>query len=246
MAVRGLEPLAESGFTPVLPTLSARLGDPVRAVRIEAAWALRPSLDTNSPAGRDLLAYLHHNSDQPSGALQLGVYHMDRGDLATALDYFHRAVKWDTNSAPLHHALAVALSAAGRSAEAVESLQTACRLAPRDAEYRYKLGLALNEIGKLDAARATLEEAVKLDPQFARAWYNLGLAYSAQEKTEAALNALIRAESLEAASPQIPYARVTILARLGRTDEARAAAMRALELNRDYGEARQLLQSLGR
>ena len=246
MAVRGLEPLAQSGFAPALTALNARLADSVRAVRIEAAWALRHSLDTNSLAGRDLLAYLHHNADQPSGGLQLGVLHMDRGDLMTALDYFHRAVKWDTNSAPLHHALAVALSITGRSAEALESLQTACRLAPRDAEYRYKLGLALNETGKLDAARVALEEAVKLDPQFVRAWYNLGLAYSAQEKTEAALNALVRAESLDATSAAIPYARATILARVGRVDEARAAAKRALELNRDYAEARQLLESLRR
>ncbi|MSU60088.1 MAG: tetratricopeptide repeat protein [Pedosphaera sp.] len=246
MAVRGLEPLAESGVAPVLAALNARLADSVRAVRVEAAWALRHSLDTNSPAGGDLLAYLRHNADQPSGALQLGVFHMDRGDLATALDYFRRAVAWDTNSAPLHHALAVALSADGKSAEAVTALQTACRLAPRDAEYRYKLGLALNDVGKLDAARVALEEAVKLEPQFARAWYNLGLAFSAQEKTSDALNALIRAESLEPNSAQIPYARATILARLGRVEEARTAAARAVELNRGFSEARQLLQSLGR
>src|SRR6185436_18214521 len=40
MAVRGLEPLAQSGFVPVIKALNARLTDSVRAVRIEAAWAL--------------------------------------------------------------------------------------------------------------------------------------------------------------------------------------------------------------
>ena len=246
MSLRGLEPLAEAGFMPAASTLSERLQDPVRAVRIEAAWGLRRTLDTNSTAGRDLLTYLKHNADQPSGALQLGVFHMDRGDLARALEYFRRAVKWDTNSAPLHHALAVALSTDGKSAEAVESLQTACRLAPRAAEYRYKLGLALNEVGNLDGARQALEETVKLDPQYVRGWYNLGLAYAAQDKTEAAINALVRAESLDAMSAQIPYARATVLARLGRTEEAKAATRRALEINRAYREAQQLLQSLER
>ncbi len=246
MAVRGLEPLAQSGSEPVLKALRARLTDPVRAVRIEAAWALHHSLDTNSQAGTDLLASLRHNADQPAGALQLGVWHMDRGELATALDCFRRAVNWDTNSAPPRHALAVALSAAGRSAEAVTELQAACRLAPRDAGYRYQLGLAFNEVGQLNAARAALEEAVKLDPQFARAWYNLGLAYSAEEKSEPALNALMRAESLDSLSSQIPYARATILARLGRRDEARAAARRALELQPSFREATELLQVLGR
>lgn len=246
MAVRGLEPLVASENATVLAALNARLADPVRAVRTEAAWALNHSLDTNSPAGRDLLAQLHFNADQPSGAMQLGVFHLNRGNLPTALQYFRRAVGWDTNSAPLHHTLALALSMDGKATEAVESLKNACRLAPRDAEYRYKLALALNEVGQLNAARAALEETVKLDPQFSRAWYNLGLAHSAQNRPEDALEALLRAETLDPRSAQIPYARATILARLGRVEEARTAAMRALELNRDFSAAQQLLQSLGR
>ncbi len=106
--------------------------------------------------------------------------------------------------------------------------------------------LAFNEVGRLNDARANLEETVKLDPQFARAWYNLGLAYSAQEKLEPALDALLRAESLDARSAQIPYARATILARLGRTEEARQAARRAIELQPSASEARELLNNLSR
>jgi len=246
MAVRGLEPLAQSGSQPVLAALSARLSDPVRAVRVEAAWSLHHTVATNSTAGADLLAYLRHNGDQPAGALQMGVFHLDRGDHAIALDYFRRAVSWDENSAPLHNALAVALSVEGKTTEAVEALRTACRLAPNEAEYRFKLGLALNETGKLDEALAALEEAVKLDPVFSQAWYNLGLAYAAQNKSELALESLVRAESLDARSPQIPYARATILARLGRVDEARTAAQRALDLRPNFAEAQQLLQALPR
>lgn len=246
MAVRGLEPLAQSGSQPVLAALNARLNDPVRAVRVEAAWALHHTVDTNSTAGADLLAQLRHNGDQPAGALQMGVFHLDRGNLPAAMEYFQRAVKWDTNSAPLHHALAVTLSVEGKTSEAVEALQTACRLAPNEAEYRFKLGLALNEAGKMDEARAALEEAVKLDPKFAQAWYNLGLAHSALNKSELALESLVRAESLDARSPQIPYARATILARLGRVSEARTAAQRALELRPDFPEAKELLQALAR
>jgi tetratricopeptide (TPR) repeat protein len=246
MAVRGLEPLASTGQPAVMSVLNARLSDQVRSVRIESAWAMRSTVDTNSVAGADLLAYLRHNADQPGGALQLGVFHMDRGDVANAMSYFRRALTWDTNSAPLYHALAVALSMEGKATEAVDALRTACRLAPRDSEYRYKLALALNEVGQLDAARVALEETVKLDPQFARAWYNLGLAYAGQEKLDQALNALMRAESLDARSPQIPYARATVLARLGGTEEAKSAARRALELQPSYREAVELLQALGR
>jgi predicted CXXCH cytochrome family protein len=246
MSVRALEPLAQSGGQPVQLALRSRLDDPVRSVRVDAAWALHSSLDTNSTAGQDLLNYFRHSGDQPSGALQHGVFLMDRGDLVGAMVYFRRAVNWDTNSAPSHNALAVALSMEGKSDEAVQELQIACRLAPRDADLRFKLGLALSEVGKADAARAALEEAVKLEPQFAQAWYNLGLAWNAAGNTESALESLSRAETIDTTSAQIPYARATILARLGRAEEARAAARRALQIQPSYSDAAGLLQTLAK
>ncbi|MFO1513647.1 MAG: tetratricopeptide repeat protein [Verrucomicrobiota bacterium] len=244
MAVRGLEPYASVAGTPAAGALAKGLVDPARNVRIDAAWALRRTVNTNSTAGRDLLANLSHNVDQPSGAMQLGVFELERGNVASAIEHLQRAVSWDTNSAPLYDTLAVALSIQGRSVEALVALRTACHLAPRDAAFRYRLGLVLNEVGRLDEARVALEQAVKLDPQFAQAWYNLGLAYAAQKKPEAALEALVRAESLDATSAQIPYARATILAQLGRTDEARRAAQRALELQPGHSEAQELLRGL--
>ncbi len=246
VAVRALEPDASAEVTAASRAVAAGLVDPVRGVRVDAAWALRRAVDTNSTAGRDLLAYLRHNADQPAGAMQLGVFQLDRGDVASAVDYLQRAVSWDTNSAPLFDTLAVALSVQGRSAETVAALQTACRLAPLEAAYRYRLGLAFNEVGRLDDARLALEQAVKLDPKFAQAWYNLGLAYAAQTKAEAAVDALLRAESLNARSAQIPYARATVLARLGRVEEARRAVQRAVELQPDHPEAREFLRVLNR
>jgi len=244
MSVRALEPLAAPANALAQAALRQALDDSVRSVRIEAAWALHAALDTNSDAGSDLLTYLRYNADEPSGALQLGVFHLDRGDLNQALGLFRRAVQWDTNSAPLHHALAIGLSLEGKNDDAVQELITACRLAPREAEFQFKLGLALNEVGKIDAARSALEEAVKLDPQFAQAWYNLGLAYNASGRIESALESLSRAESIEPSSPQIPYARATILGRLGRVEEARNAARRALEIQPGYSDAVELLRTL--
>jgi len=245
-AMRSLGPRASALGTPAANALAAGLVDSARNVRIDAAWALRHTLDTNSTAGRDLLAYLRHNADQPTGAMQLGVFQLDRGNAASAVEYLQRAVSWDTNSAPLYDTLAVALSVLGRATEAVSALQSACRLAPRDATYQYRLGLAMNEVGRLEDARRALEQAVKLEPQFATAWYNLGLAYAAQEKLEASLDALIRAESTDPRSAQIPYARATVLARLNRLEEARRAAQRSLEIQPGHPEALDLLRALGR
>jgi len=244
MSLRSLGTQAPEPGSRVERALRAGLTDEIRAVRIEAAWSLRSSLDTNSTAGSDLLADLRHNADQPAGALQSGVFSFDRGDLSAAMKCFKRAVEWDENSAPLRAALAVGLSLQGRANEAVEQLRAACRLAPRDAEFEFKLGLALNEAGKPDEARAALERAVILDPQYSAAWYNLGLARNAAGETEPALECLLRAESLAPSSPQIPYARATILAGLGRRDEARSAAKRVLQIEPGYTPAADLLRSL--
>ncbi|MBM3841291.1 MAG: tetratricopeptide repeat protein [Verrucomicrobia bacterium] len=243
-AAHALAPLVEGSDARALNSLRFLLNDSVRAVRVEAAWALHGTLETNSVAGQELFYSLDLNSDQPSGAFQFGMFWMDRGNPGEALRWFERAVNWDGRSAPLRDALAVCLSTLGRSADAVRELEAACQLAPKDAHYRYKLGLAFNEVGKLAEAVGALEESVKLDPQLAQAWYNLGLAYSASGRLEEGLQASTRAESIDGASARIPYARATILARLGRIDEARRAATRALEIQRDHREAAALLEQL--
>ena len=92
----------------------------------------------------------------------------------------------------------------------------------------------------------SLKQSVELDPRFARGWYNLGLAYNSCGKTQEAIESLVRAESIDDHSPDIPFARATILARLGRTDQARAAARRALEIQPAYTQATQLLEMLSR
>jgi tetratricopeptide (TPR) repeat protein len=245
-AMRALEPLARGDNLPAQNAVRRGLSDSVRGVRLAAAWTLHETVATNSLAGRELLAYLNYNSDQPAGELQRGIFHMNRGDLPMAMHCFRRAVSWDANSAPLRHALAVALSMEGKPTEAVRELEAACRLAPRDAEYRYKLGLALNEANRVKEALVSLKLATELDPQYSQAWYNLGLAYSANDNDLAALDSLTRAEVLDGRSPQIPYARATVLARLGRTEEARAAVVRALELRPGYAEATGLLRMLER
>jgi Flp pilus assembly protein TadD len=63
-------------------------------------------------------------------------------------------------------------------------------------------------------------------------------------QTSEALAILDRAETLVPGDPHIPYVRATILLRNGRVNEARGAASRALEIQRDFQPARALLQRL--
>jgi len=227
--VRSLAPLVEDEV--VARAMQSKLNDPLRNVRIAAAWALRSTLDTNSPAATDLKRYMEINADQPTGQLQLGDYELARGNPTNALHFFETAVKWDPFSPAIRHDLAMVYSQLGLMQEAVAQLEQAVKLAPKEAEFHFKLALALNEAGDSPRMLTELEAAVKCNPSYARAWYNLGLARSGQGDDVGALAALVQAESADPSDSRAPYARATVLVRMGKSDEARSAARRAVELD---------------
>ncbi len=245
-AVRALGIAVRENNSAVRTALQPLLDDPVRSVRIAAAWALCATLDLNTRAGKELVHMLDLNADQPIGRMQLSQFTMLRGDTAGAIRQMRKAIAWDPNSPPFHHDLAILLSTTGDSQGAVSSLREAIRLDPENPEYSYKLALALSETGSTTEVVAALEKTVKLDPGYARAWYNLGLARSGMNQPEAAIAALLKAEAADPSDSAIPYARATIHARLGEKQQALAAAARALQLRPDFQEARQLLEALSR
>lgn len=228
----------------VTQALRRRLADPVRAVRVAAAWACRAQVDTPSSAGVDLSRFMSVSADQPAGQMQQGSWAMARGDLLLASEHYHKAVAWDPNSAVSRHDYAIVLARLNHPTEAIEQLQAACRLEPTNADFQFELALGWNEAGRSDQAIACLRAALRLDPGFAKAWYNLGLALSSDGKTEEALEALTRAESADSSDPRAPYARASILGRLGALEEARKAARKAIAIDPGFEPARQLLQSL--
>ena len=242
---RALDPLARGGDPRIDTALGKLQNDPIRKVRVDAAWTLRDRVDPRSKAGEDLLRTLAYNIDMPTGALQKGVYHLDRNEWQKAEEYFRWAIKLDGYSAPLRHEFAIALSMMGRTNEAIDALKEAIRLEPNEAEYHYKLALAWNEIGRTDKTVSSLVKAVQLYPRHPRAWYNLGLAHNGMNQPEAAIAALLKAESVAPNDPEPPYARATILYGLRRIPEAVEAAQRALEIQPGYTPARTFLQELG-
>ena len=245
-AVRTLGNLVRENNTHVRNALQPLLDDPIRSVRVAAAWALCDTLDLDTRAGRELVHMLDLNADQPAGRMRLAQFAMLRGDNTAAIRQMRKAIGWDPNSPPFHHDLAILLSTTGDHNGAVTAIQQAIRLDPANPEYHYKLALALNELGSTAQATAALEKTVRLDPGYARAWYNLGLARSGMNQPREAIAALLKGEAADPADAAIPYARATIHARLGQNKEALAAAARALRLRPDFPEARQLLQALSR
>ena len=244
--VMALGPAVRAGNTDAAQALVDRLEDPVRSVRVNAAWSLRSHVDPASVTGQELQHFLNLHLDQPSGQMQKGAWHLGQQDETSALKHYRKAVEWDPNSAPLRHELAVVFSMIGDQQSALKEIQEACRLDPTEGEYFYKQGLAWNELGKSGKVIESLKMAVQVDPRHSRAWYNLGLAQNGKGMREDALSSLIRGESANPFDPQIPYARATILMGEGRLEDAKRAAQRALEIQPDYDAARELLKNVGR
>ncbi len=245
-AARTLEVLAATNHPEAGAALRRMLDDPVRAVRIESAWGLRASLDTQTTAGRDLLRFLEHNRDQPAGLLQLGIFHLDRNNPNRAIGLLETAVSWDEASAPLRLALAVAYSQIGRKEDALRQMLEGARLSPKEGDVHFRLALALDEAGRGKEALEALQKAVALDPRHARAWYNLGLALSQAGRLNEALVALDHAGELDRESAMVAYAHATVFARLGRYEEARTEAKRASDLNPEMRQAAELYRVISR
>ena len=245
-AARALGASVRENNAEVRTALQPLLDDPIRAVRVAAAWALCATLDLNSRAGKELVHMLDHNADQPTGRMQLAQFAALRGDNASAIRQMQKAILWDPNSPPFHHDLAILLSTSGDTKGATEALKKAIALDPENAEYQFKLALSLNEAGDVPGTVTALEKTVRLDPSYARAWYNLGLALNGMNQPQRAISALKNGETADPADSSIPYARATIHARLGQKQEAIAAAASALQIRPDFQDAAQLIQSLSR
>jgi tetratricopeptide (TPR) repeat protein len=244
-AVDSLGMPARAGYADAAAAINGLLGDPVRGVRVAAAWELRTSIDENTPAAKDLFAHLRHIEDRADGVMQQGVWHFDRGNTARAVTLFERAVAWDPGGAPIRENLAMAYSLQDRPADAVRQMQQAVRIEPRHAEFWHKLGLAWGEVGDLKQAVASFEKAVEVEPRHARAWYNLGSGLAELGRASDAIRALRKAEELDARNADAPFVIAEIYARHRRIDDAREALGRALRIDPRHAKARGLMAELG-
>lgn len=241
MAMESLETAGPQVRSQVEPLLN----DPIRSVRVRAAWNLRESLESGNPQLAELVESLKLNADQPPGALQLaGLLHA-RNQIPQAIELLKRAVTWESFSDLLWQALATAQSQAGEERQALRTLQEAAQKLPDSAQIQYSLGLAHAALGDLANTLAALEKACALDPEFARAWYNLGLAYHQSTRPEEALQALTKATNLDPQNSHYAYTLATVLRDLGRMEDARHFALRSLQIEPNHPGSMALLAQLG-
>lgn len=227
-AIVGL-PLADPGER--VAALAPLLGDPVLAVRIEAAAQLAglPSerLDPDSQvrlrgATAEYVAAMERSLDFPFGGHDLGVFHERRGEDGLAEAAYRRAIAVDPLGAPSKVNLATLLARRGENGEAERLLREVVAREPELPEASYALGLLIAETGSMDEAAGLLALAAAAMPGNGRVALNAGLALAQARRDGEAEAMLRRARELDPSSTDAKMALADFLARRGRGPEARA------------------------
>lgn len=245
------DPLERSAGVRLLTSNETHLGklrpllkDPVRLVRLDAAWALSRELPEGSPERVELDASLKLALDQPAGRARWAQDLANRGRLVEAERELAQAVRWDPYSPGLLESHGFVMNALGRNAEAGALFYRAAQLDPQSGDHAFRAALAYAEAGRLAEAETSLRLTLQQNPRHDRAWYNLGLLLAQAQRLPEAADALKHAESIAPRIADYPFALATVLLRQGDRPAAVAAATRALAIDPQHTGARQVLQQL--
>jgi tetratricopeptide (TPR) repeat protein len=213
-----------------LARLVPLLGDPVRAVRIEAASQLAgvpadqlrpdPQVALRS-ASAEYVAAMERSLDFSFAGHNLGLLYERRGDVARAEASLRRAIAVDGLSPQPKVNLATLVARRGDPAEAERLLREVVGAYPDLPEAAYSLGLLVAEHGSIDEAAELLARAASAMPNELRASYNAGLALAQAGRDTEAEAMLRHALALDPPSQDARMALADFLARRGRADEAR-------------------------
>jgi predicted CXXCH cytochrome family protein len=215
-AIADPDPLMRMAMARSLPPSAPRaiieaafplLGDPVRAVRIEAARALAgvdPQAMTPEQRGAFTLAYQELiaaemiDADRPETHLNLGLVKMRRKQFNEAEAEYRTALRLDPKFVPAMANLADLDRERGMDKEGEELLRAAIAIEPNNAAIKHSLGLLLVRQHNYTEALPLFREAAALAPDNARYAYVYAVALNS---TGAAADAT---EVLERAHKQHP------------------------------------------
>ena len=193
-------------------------------------------------AERQLAALWSDTARAPAAALNLlGRIRRAQNRIPDAERYFRRAIAAEPKAARHHAALGELVALVGLHGHAADAFAQALALAPDDNTLRRAFIRSALEARRFADAEVAAQALAAADVS-AGAWELLARVLRAQDKLEEALAAAERAVAADASDVAAIHTRATILARLGRNDEA----LTALEALRARGvEAPALTFSLG-
>ena len=246
-ALSNSEPSVSAGV------LAPLLGDPVRAVRIEAAEVLAGLPVNNLPA--DVAAALGHateeyinaqelNADRPEAHLNLGLLYARQNHLDKAETELKIALSLEPSFAPASVNLADIYRAQNRNDKGERVLKDALSRSPSDASLEHALGLLMVRQKRGAQALDLLGAAARGDPGNARYVYVYAVALNGAGHTAAAI------ELLESSIKTHPYdvdSLIALVSFLEQSDDRAKAltyAERLEQLEPDNPQVREMLKEL--
>jgi adenylate cyclase len=184
------------------------------------------ALDPNYPRLYVQMVLTHHLD------IWYGMTKSPEQSLARAFEFARKAISLDDSSAFAHSALGKTYAMAKQYDKALAACEQSVSLDPNSSINYMWLGLVLTWAGRAEEGAKYLQHAIRLNP-FAPAIFfnNLAVAYRDAGQYEKAIEECKKALQREPNS-QFPYIHMAIsYLRLGREEEARAAAADLLRIN---------------
>jgi len=263
-ALADADPLVQSAAVKALASLpfperarrlAAMLGDPVRAVRLEAARALAASpegvlsqaeMETLKDGLAELVAAELVTAERPESHVNLALLHAEQGRLDQAESELGTALRLDPKFVPALVNLADVYRVRNREADAERVLERAMEAAPDAAEPIHALGLLQVRQGRSREAIDLLARAAELQPGSARFNYVYGVALHSSGEVGKGIAVLERAHALHPADRDILTALITMERDRGDLQEALQYAGELTRLLPDNPAAAALMEELRR
>lgn len=204
--------------------------DPVRLVRLQAAFGLR-AMDLASFGAKDranvekafeeLLLAPEAMPERPEASYNTGVFLASRGDFPGAVKAYRAALRFEPDAIPPRQNLAMLHAAVGKLDEAEKEFRELLRRNPGSAPTAFSLGLLYAEQQRWPDSVKAFEQCVAEAPGYPRARYNLGLALARSGKAEQAVEALEKAAEIPGSMRDAASALAMIQQQLGNEEESR-------------------------
>ena len=239
--VRAAAPRALWGTRPprTVDAVAPLLGDPVRAVRIEAARALAASdllaLSAEQQtafvkATAELVAAEMVDADRPEAHLNLGLLDLRRRELPEAEGEYLTALRLHPNFVPALINLADLDRALRKDEDGAELLKKAMAIEPDNADVRYAFGLYMVRKHDYPGALDLLRRAHELMPDNARYAYVYAVALNSTGAHADAMALLEQAHQLHPSDRDVLMALVSIARDTGNVATALAHAQELIAL----------------
>ena len=245
-----LDSLNASGMDRKAKLVSPLLYDPVKAVRIQAAFMLAGEsskhLDANEKkvfqsALKEFISAMEYSGDFAFGRYNLGNLYVALNKTEEAIRQYEAAIKIDKLFYPAKVNLAMLYNRMGRNEKAERLFRETVDEHPQLHEAAYSLGLLLVEQKKYQDAVRYLKKAAKGLPQRARVQYNLGLLLQQMGRINEAETVLLNALRIEPNSLDYLHAVADHYLRRRDFEKAKPIALKLAERHPDNPIGRQLL-----